>query len=652
MYGFISILPLHGGSLPPASLRAGVRSFCSSRYPEAEGWSFHAQPAGPAMAARLLPVTTKGSSAVQPLVAGELVLLADARIDNRGELRKELGLDEADLDHRVPDSYWILRAYERWGIDAPCYLLGDFAFVLWDGRTGTLLCARDHIGIRPLFYHLSPNVLALSSSLRGLLGLPHTTPRLNEHAVADFLMLIGDAESTLYEGIRRVPPAHRLIVRAGSVKVERYWEMAAAPAVAFHNDADYQECFLDLYTRAVDCRLRSIRPVGALLSGGLDSSSVACLAARQLFERNEKLQTFTAVPEPGFVAPRLSGWYADDRPSIEAMCALHANINPSYIDSAGRDSLYALEQSFEVVGAPVRNPPGRVWMEAIIEQAAKRNIGVLLHGQEGNTWVSYHGVPRLVELSCSGKWFALIRELRACARIRERKALEIAKLAVLRPLTPQPVLSIYRALRGVTNDALGHVPINPCFAKEMRVHDRYAASPEAALPRLMRDGRRFRMALAESGAVHASNDLYSAWRNGFGIEFRDPTADKRIVEFCLGIPSDQFFRDGMDRLLVRRGLRGIVPDEVLWNTCRGRQAADWFQRLSRIRGEIWEELERLERSEIARRILDLDRMRSLVQSWPSPEQASTREGTIQYMLVLERGIAMGRFIRWFESRYR
>jgi asparagine synthase (glutamine-hydrolysing) len=143
-------------------------------------------------------------------------------------------------------------------------------------------------------------------------------------------------------------------------------------------------------------------------------------------------------------------------------------------------------------------------------------------------------------------------------------------------------------------------------------------------------------------------DVYSGLRPWFGIETRDPTADRRVVEFCMAVPGSQYLQDGVTRSLLRRAMAGRLPDQIRLRTTYGMQGPDWPEWLPSIRADLSQELDRLEASETARRCLDLPKMRHLVDHWPD---RLTRAHEQAYPLLLLRGIMMGRFIRWFEGTY-
>src|SRR3989454_9825112 len=244
---------------------------------------------------RLLHTTPESLREHLPLASGDgtLVLTADARIDNRGELLAALGRGVEATDAEL-----ILAAYERWGERCPEHLLGDFAFVIWDARRATLFCARDHFGVKPFYYYHAPGRLfCFASEIKGLLALAEVPRRLNETRVADYLVpLLEDKVITFYQDILRLPPAHRMTVTRQGVRIEQYWALDPEREIRMKSDADYAAAFREIFTEAVRCRLRSAFPVGSMLSGGLDSSSIVCVA-RQLLAQDggETLHTFSPV---------------------------------------------------------------------------------------------------------------------------------------------------------------------------------------------------------------------------------------------------------------------------------------------------------------------------------------------------------------------
>ena len=226
-----------------------------------------------------LQTTPEASAETSPFVdeTSGLVLSMDGRVDNRDELTAELN----SHGHRVrtgTDAEIVLRAWQYWGAEAPARLIGDFAFALWDASKRTLFCARDPLGVKSFYYFNGPGFFLCASELHQLFQDPRVVRRPNEAAIADMLVRLPvDREETLFEGIRRLEPAHYLNVSARGVECRRYYDLDASREIVYRSDDEYSDHFLSLFKEALRCQLRSNKGVASDLSGGLDSSSIVCL---------------------------------------------------------------------------------------------------------------------------------------------------------------------------------------------------------------------------------------------------------------------------------------------------------------------------------------------------------------------------------------
>src|SRR4029079_19246480 len=168
-------------------------------------------------------------------------------------------------------------AYLRWSDACLDHLLGDFAFAIWDPRADRLFCARDHFGMRQLtYYHEPGKFLAFATEVPAVLALDETPKRINEGRIADFLERLQgiDQTSTFYEEIFRLPPAHCLTLDSAGLRITRYWTLRPGPQLNLASPEAYAQAFLEVFTEAVRCRLRSAGAVGSTLSGGVDSGSI------------------------------------------------------------------------------------------------------------------------------------------------------------------------------------------------------------------------------------------------------------------------------------------------------------------------------------------------------------------------------------------
>jgi asparagine synthase (glutamine-hydrolysing) len=212
---------------------------------------------------------------------GQTWITADARIDGRGDLIAELRGRGRDVSPRCTEPELILHAYAIWGELCVERLLGDFAFAIWDGAARKLFCARDHFGVKPFFYMQVESSLIFGNSLDCVRSVPGASQELDEQFIADFLLFEMSPElgRTAFRAVRRLPPAHLLVAAGEQVSVRCYWRLPVEQQTVYKRSADYVERFQELFEQAVRDRLRADR-VGVLMSGGLDSTSIAATAKK------------------------------------------------------------------------------------------------------------------------------------------------------------------------------------------------------------------------------------------------------------------------------------------------------------------------------------------------------------------------------------
>ena len=576
------------------------------------------------------------------------VVIADARIDNRAELIPRLGISSREACG-LSDAALVLAAWQKWQHACPRFLVGDFAFIVWDARTRELFCARDAMGHRLLFYHESPHGVELATTAHALAALPNIGASLDEQKVADFLVLLQRPESSFYRGIRRLPPGHTLTASRSGMRVDRYWSPAPTHMLRLGSDQAYEDAFLDVFETAVSSQLRCEGTVSVMASGGLDSSSVAGVAAQQLRERGRTLPIFHAAPREGYAGGGRRGYVADESGDVAALARMHPNMELHIRRTDGRTPLDDLETAFRMTGAPPRNPLNAAWFFGVYAQAAAAGTSVLLTGHKGNATISQTGLRSLRDSAARGQWRRVWREVRALGVATGAGRRDVLRREVLLPLMPATLSALLRRLNRAAEEPIWDATlsaINPEFARAMNVEQRIRAAN-----RHHHDAHRlpemdFRLTVLAAGAdVY---DQYSGLRPWFGIETRDPTADRRVVEFCMAVPGSQYLRNGVTRSLIRRAMQGRLPDEIRLRSTIGLQSPDWPEWLPSLRGEMREELDRLKASDTARRCLDLTKMQRLIDGWPD---RLTLKHHKDYALMLPRGITMGRFIRWFEETY-
>jgi len=497
---------------------------------------------GPVALLHALLRTTPQDAGV--FVDGDLVVTADARIDELdGVSPAARGLSHAAA---------IALAWRTWGEDCPAHLDGDFAFALWDARTRTLFCARDHFGVKPFVYALLPGTLfAFASDVRTLLALPEVPRDVDEGRIAAFLEVrFEDKESTFYRSLRRLPGASTLTLRDGRASIKQYWTIRdVKPLTLRGGNAAYAEGYREHFVRAVRERMRATHPseVGAMLSGGIDSSAIACVA-------RDELRAAGAGPLPVFSWIFSDAMEADEREFQEPVIAA-GGLRPIVLDSAeNHASPWSDLDDLLPDGPPFAT--NHYLNVGMAKAAGPIGVRTILDGLAGDLIIS-RGSARMAELFMRGKLITLARELGA---LRQRSGTPLARLFV-------------------TNVAV-----------------RVAPWPLVKLAAWMRRrpyrGQRFRsvreeqMSQFESPFVAEGLEISDRMVAGRGVEGRYPFFDRRLAEYCFSLPSDQKLADGYSRIVARRAMEGIVPDAVRWRAGKGAPGLHILQGLRANRQEL------------------------------------------------------------------
>jgi asparagine synthase (glutamine-hydrolysing) len=551
----------------------------------------------------------------QPLVfANRFVVLFDGRIDNRPELGEALNIAASDL-HLMPDSMIAMRLFDRLGEHAFERILGDFAIIIMDLQDGHLICARDQMGSRVMHYHLSATRFAVATNPETLFALSWVPRIWNKDKVADTLVHRGlNGETTYYKEIFRVLPGSIVRVRGSSITKAQFWNPENIPDVRFKSDHEYVEAFQECFHAAVKARLRSRRAPCATMTGGLDSSSIAVVAADMLAASGNRLETFTAVPEAGFSKEATRGLYFDETPYVRQIAELNGNINPHFVPPRKGPILEQIAEEIRLGGVPSTGILNGLWVNDIYAAARLLGHQVMLCGEMGNITISYDGRTLLAELAGKGRWLRLLGEI-ASSGHRWRHMIRHYTVA---PFVPAPVFRIYKHWSRRGKPAWQeYSALQPDFAARSGIVDR--ASREY-YPFDSPPGRDSKLArINEFHIFGETADWYAKVRANFGIDTRTPAFDRRLVELCIGIADDQYRRKGRERWLIKRAMQGRLPDVVLSNTKRGYQASDWFERLTRERKHMAAEVKRLTGNPEVSSVINLQRLTEALHRWPERE---------------------------------
>jgi asparagine synthase (glutamine-hydrolysing) len=502
------------------------------------------------------------------------VITCDARIDNRDELIDLLCLSKRPITE-VSDSEIIVHAYEKWGSGCAEKLLGDFVFAIWDPRLQKLFCARDSMGVKHFYYYYKPNqVLAIASEIKALLCIDAVPKQLNETSIGDMLIFNHqDKEATPFAGIKRLPANNAMTVAADGLKIWQYWRPRPSARNRFRSNRDFEEEFRTIFSEAVTCRLRSVHPAGSLLSGGLDSSSISCVASRFLHESGKPpLESFSAIfPAIAAIDPRI-----DERRFIDSVVQ-HIRCSPNYVEADTFSPFQDMSKLQWHADHPVAAP--NVFMDwALFKAAKERNVRVLLSGFDGDSTVSY-GYEAFPALVRQGRWWRLFRDAVALNHNMPGKHHGLKKLVLKQGFaeaTPEFVRQIWRVAHGRPRllETTSKLPssinyqyesVNQSFAAKHDLKDRYFDTTAKTHPDGVSPPEAHWNALC-SGIFAFALESFEKMGAAFEIEPRFPFFDRRLIEFCISLPAKQKVYNGWTRSIFRRAMNNILPPDVQWRT--------------------------------------------------------------------------------------
>lgn len=480
----------------------------------------------------------------QPVVSPQGCLLVwDGRLDNREEL---LGLLSDELKNCQTDAAIVMAAYEKWGADCLQRLIGDFALSLWDPMTRTLLLARDPFGARTLYYHLNEERIIWSSLLRPLLSLAGTRLEVDDEYIAGYLTTATETERTPYRGIHSVPPGGVIVIQDGRERVQKFWSPDPWHEIRYRTDAEYEEHFRQVFHEAVRCRLRVDGPVWSELSGGLDSSSIVCVAD-QVLERGEaqasKLETVSYVFNESTTS--------DERTFIHCVEEKRGSRGHHLCE----DDYRILADSADPVLTSIPNPLicFAERQRRLCELMREQGVRVLLSGLAGDNllWSVAEASPELADLLLQLKPFLLHRRIKAWSQAQKKPYWQTLWRGAVWPILSQSLRAYCRSIWEVPGW------FDPAFVARMSLRERMLGPSDVFGFRLPSGRQQASMLLSAIPAVSAGYHTDWGW-----IEMSYPFLDRPLVEFCLAIPCDQKTRPGETRSLQRRALRNVLPEKI------------------------------------------------------------------------------------------
>tara|TARA_R110000772_G_scaffold121850_4_gene228122 strand:- start:123 stop:2021 length:1899 start_codon:yes stop_codon:yes gene_type:complete len=470
----------------------------------------------------------------------------DGRLDNRNQLCAKLragGAMTSPMTDSVSDTRLLLLAYLHFGTDLPKYLLGDFAIAIWDVSKQSLFLCRDHFGVRPLFYRIEEDDFLFASEIKALRAMRPELPYI-PHLTAINAFVAGETiedepERSFIADVYRLLPGHSAVIENGNIKTQRYWRLD--PSLPVPSDDVHQQ-FRDLFIQAINRRIRGTPPIAALLSGGLDSSSiVSSIAADKVAMSPADIEVFSLTfRDDG--TPDESEYIAAVKDSYSFN---HQTVDASHVSGLGTADIIIKEQDQPPIG-----PNGAVFRHLLQTTANQTKATILLHGHGGDEIVS-EGTGLFEELAGSGRWLRLWKELSAIEQITGKPGPHFRRLIwrkgarkALVKLLRWPMRAFGKKADPVVRDPLKFEPGGGARPAEQVAHLKKLTSPMFG----------HALEITDHDAAHA------------GIEIRMPFLDVELAEFCVRVPANEKWKDGLPRSVVRGAMKDILPEKIRLRT--------------------------------------------------------------------------------------
>ncbi|OWY14198.1 hypothetical protein B6V73_16500 [Thioclava sp. JM3] len=585
--------------------------------------------------------TAFGEQSLAHLPSGDVLLFCGA-IDNAPRMRAELGCPAAS----GADLYAAARL--RWGEDAEAHVAGAYAAILLQDGGKRIRLVRSPIRAPALYYWSDAESLIVASTPGAIFATGLVERRVDQQKLADSLYLnYAEEERGWFEGVIRLPRGARAEATPEGVTVSHYYDIGDIPPVRFNHDQDYVDAADALFAESVEQMLDGFDRPAISLSGGFDSQAVAAYTMRA--RRGQALMSYTSVPRDDWQESDAAATFGDERAHVTALAAMYPELLPRWITGGDRELSYCQRELFETALVAPRNGANLYWIHDIRKAAKADGADVLLTGALGNLTFSYDGTGLLPDLLRQRRIGRAGSELWHGGS-RRKLAHRVVAQAVLPFLSPAQQRAVLRKRGAVFDDPLDSwSPIHPEFAADMKVAERSIGSGVDRFGLAIRSVESFRRTLMGNAATEGGDMMYAMDRL-HGLPSRDPTAYRPLLEYCFGIPATQYRKRGVTRWLARRMLAGKVPEMILKETRRGRQAADWFIRLKGRRDAIIDELDWLTHDPDVSGRLDLQRLRRAVETMPESQAELTPAHAATLSFALSRGLTTARFIRFLAGR--
>jgi asparagine synthase (glutamine-hydrolysing) len=540
--------------------------------------------------------------------------------------------------------------YKRFHYETPKVIDGDYSFVIWDREEDELFCCRSKTGRRTLYYCENDECFIFSSLLRSFFQYFEKELTLNDRYVFDFLSIRGirnelDPQQSIYKDIKQIPPGCCLTFGKKRAKSWQYWKPKKSKEIILKDDKEYELALYDLLEKAIRKRVNGSKKTGILLSGGFDSGAVAAISSRILSKEKKRLYTFTSIPFSGYQNWLSKNRIADESLNVKKYKMLYDNLELSFLPCEDKDSFVEINNYIRVLEQPYKFVGNSLWFFESLNIAQQRGIDILLTGQMGNSTISWGGFNQyLVFLKEQFHFRELLHEMKSYAILRRISFSQVLKM-FLKDQLPKRFKKLLLMLKKKFVP-LASFPVNQNTLAVLEQKKRFNQFGWENDFLSVSDSISHRLKLLNPAYFSHIGAMYYKAGLRYNIFVADPTEDVDVIEFCLNLPENQFVRNGVERYLIKRTMSGYIPENIISSTERGKQSADWSQRIKQHWSMIKEELLSVGDFKLEKKYLDRNRIHMMLAELSDFDFI---RGDNKYLRILFRTLVFSRFLRMVEK---
>lgn len=490
-------------------------------------------------------------------IASGNIIVSDSRLDCREELADKLYIHQPAT---TPDSQLILTAYDKWGENCTSHLSGDFVFSIWDSRRKVLFFARDHIGAKSIYYSINEGFAGFASNAEALLKIRGFNRGFNKYVLGGMFIPgynPGPNKYTWYKNIHALLPGRQITVDGnGKTREQRYWRPTPGNIISLPSESDYHALFWDIFNKAVRDRMDCPKPAALLLSGGIDSATIASSLLANSDATSSRLRSYSTIS-------------SNANKCVETQCIraiADRNFNPRYL------SLFALAGVLtpnEIMEAAWERPhpvSNSILLPSVMmKAAAKDGHTIMIHGAGGDITMQTENAYIKEIFKTQGiraGWLESVSASRNHTYINGQNPAAIFATNFLRLIAPDLIANAAKRIR----NSLGHSKTRKSLS-EIFPHDKELVDFFSEKLCSFRNNRAISTQYTQCenvGLLSGGLTGYSITGHSHGIETRDPWSDKNVVEFFINLPTTQKIRHGWTKYPARTLVAKTISPEVAW----------------------------------------------------------------------------------------